>query len=235
MTITGAGEGAASPEGAPEGAQAPPEAQEQAQAPAVTPELMERFERMEGLLQDAIGTEPEGEPQQPQQPPRFVVDPQSGQLWDRLSNQFVPDEIANELLGPEEMSPEQVQRHIDEQVNARVAEAMQPYAQQQQAQEFAALEEAYPQLREPAVIQKVIAEAQGLASQTRDPEAWRNAAFIENTYLALQARERAESEVPASGQVPTHEEPGAVPPDAEAEDYGDRIVNARKGHAFWTG
>jgi hypothetical protein len=229
MTVSGAGEGVPA-EGAPEGAEAAPE-----QAPALSPEISERFERMESLIEDALGHEPEGEPeqQQPEQEQRYLLDPATGRIFDRLSQQFVPDDLAEQMLGPEEMSPEQMQRHIDEQVSARVAEAMQPYAQQQQAQELAALEEAYPDMRDAKVATAVVEEAQKLASQTRDPEAWRSAAFLENVYLARQARERAEQEVPASGQAPTHEQPGAVPADAEAEDYGDRIVAARPGGGFW--
>lgn len=243
MSVTGAGTEQV-PDGggaeAPGGGQAAP-------AGGVPPDFVQRFdqfvtdfggvgerlERVESALQTT-----ERAPQEPRQPQtpdsRYLMDPETGLYFDRLTNQWHEEPPAGAGGSEYDLTPAQVQ----EMVQHGVEQAMQPYAQQNRRQQYAALEEAYPDLRDKEIVAEVAAEAQRLIAATpgADPEAWRSPELLETLYLARQARQGAEGEVRPEGQPSTVlEDPAAAAAGAkELEDEGDKIVQAGQAGRFFS-
>jgi len=127
---------------------------------------------------------------------------------------------------------------VEQQIAQRVQEAVAPLQAEQHAQQLAALEEAYPPMRDPEVAQRVVAEARELAAKYGNPEVWRSPEILENVFLAQRARERAAEEEQASptGDDVELEGAGAVASGGQSEtDVGDAIVAAGSGRAFWQG
>lgn len=241
MSVAGAGTetGAPPAEGAPEAAPA-----QGAQAPAGLPDnFAERFEqfastmdalpeRLERLEQGAQAP-PAGEPAQAQVPDtRYLLDPQSGMFMDRLTGQWLEEPPGGDY-GEPELTAEAVQQMVEQ----GVQQALAPQARQQMLAQVAALEEKYPELRDEAIAAEVKQEAQRLVQATMpgaDAEAWKNPALIEKIYLARSAGERAEGEVPPTGEPSTQlESPSAAAAGVkELEDEGDAIVKAGQRGSF---
>lgn len=194
--------------------------------------LPERIDRIEGALQA-----PAEQPRQPQTPDsRYLMDPQSGFFFDRLSGQWLeepPDDYGRE----QELSPQDVQRMIAE----GVEQGLEPERERTRLSQFAALQENYADLRDPKVVERVVQEAQGLIQRMApdaDPDAWKaHPELIEKIYLAQTAGERAEGEVPPTGEPESVLEGSAAATAGKKalDDEGDAIVAAGQKGSFFMG
>lgn len=227
------------------------EAGAQQQQGGVPPNFAERFDKFVNdfggvgeridRIEQALTAEPEGgegehegeyedAPQTPDS--RFLMDPESGLFYDRLTGEWHDDVPGEFEQGGEELTVEDVQAMIQD----GIAEGIQPFQQNNLRQQYAALEEAYPALRDKAVVAEIAAEGQRLVAQIpgADPEAWKSPALLESLYLARQARETAGGEVPATGEPSTQLEGSSAATGAqELEDEGDAIVKAGRNGSFF--
>lgn len=229
------------------------EAGAQQQQGGVPPNFAERFDKFVNdfggvgeridRIEQALTAEPEGgegeyeyegeyedAPQTPDS--RFLMDPESGLFYDRLTGEWHDDVPGEFEQGGEELSVEDVQAMIED----GIAEGIQPFQQNNLRQQYAALEEAYPDLRDKEIVAEVAAEGQRLVAQIpgADPEAWKSPALLEQLYLARQARETAGGEAPATGAPSTQLESSSAATGAqELEDEGDAIVNAGRRGSFF--
>lgn len=133
---------------------------------------------------------------------------------------------------------------VSSQVQQGVNAAIQPFLDQQQADQRAAeadaLEQAYPELAEEETAERVLDEswraAQEIVRQTGGDAATAqrlalSPAFNERVFLAMRARERAEQEVPAGSRPTTVlENPGGAAARAEDDEgaAGDAIVKVSR-------
>lgn len=241
MSVAGAGgEGGGEAAAAPEAAAA-----EQTVDPAELASRLDGFEQKFGGVPDALaqiqeafnlaGEGDEGDPGiQQQAAPQFVIDPATGITYDLETG--LPADDGGDYGA--EMTPEDVEGLVEQRAREIAQEAVQPLQAEQHAQQLAALEEAYPALRDQATAESVVAEARELAERMGNPDAWRDPGVLENVFLAQRARERAEEEgeFPPTGEAEELEEPGAVATGGQSEsDLGDKIVAAGGGRSFWMG
>jgi hypothetical protein len=245
MAVSGAGGAEGAPEGQA-GEQQPGGEAAQGQQQAGLPEAFETrfndFEQRFGAVPDQLAQlmqavtaagEGEGEPgglQQEANSP-FILGA-DGQVYDLRTGQ-----LANpaDLAGGEELSAEQIDQRIQDQAQRIAQEAVAPVLAEQRAQQLAALEDTYAEMRDPKVAQSIVQEARRMAERVGAPEAWRDPEVLEQTYLAMKARERAGQEDPATGRVDTElEQPGAGGAQGlSPEDEAKEIVNAGGGGGFF--
>ncbi len=242
MSVSGAGEGAAPAEGAGEG-QGQQQGGEAAQQQAGLPEAFEQrfndFEQRFGGVPDQISQlmdafqgqgEEQGIQQEAQSP--FILGA-DGQVYDlRTGGLANPADLVG---GGEELTPEAIDQRIQERAQQIAQEAVAPLKAEQQAQQLAALEESYPDMRDPKKARAVVDEARRMAERIGAPEAWRDPEVLEQVYLAQQARERAEQPPEAeAGEVAELEQPGAGRvQEPGGSDIADEIVKAGSG-GFWS-
>lgn len=149
--------------------------------------------RFDGL--EARVPEPEEEPEEPEAIPDFF-DPRNFDDNDFDENGFLTRDAQ--------------QRALAEMVDARVAEALAPHAQQQaeeaRVQKANALAEKYPVFADPDKYTPVLRDAQekakNLARATGNPalqDLWRDPDFLETTYLAGIGSKAAAAEAAAGG------------------------------------
>jgi hypothetical protein len=160
---------------------------------------------------------------------------------------FSPDEFFQE---DGTITPDDLQQWIDQAAEKKAQEFVKPLQQQMSQAQAAAeqrrleqaadtLEEKYPILGDEEYQERFIQTAQqqamALAQAVGNPELaetlWRQPEFMENIHLAMQARERAENEVPAGSEGGlTLERGGSMGPTGPIDDEAairDRIVNAK--------
>lgn len=220
-------------EAAPEGTQ---ETQEQ-QAPerdSGVSQLSEKFDQFLGDFQSRLEQmesrlTPAQEEQQEEEAP------------------FTPDEFFQE---DGSITPEDLQQWIDQAAEKKAQQFTQPIQQQwaesqakaeEQRLERAAdaLEEKYPILGDEEYLERFVETAQqqamALAQSMGDPELaeilWKQPEFMENIHLAIQARERAENEVPAGSESGFQlERGGSIGPMGAVDDdeaIRNRIIHAK--------
>lgn len=193
-------------------------------------ELGSRFDEFSSALQD----EPDDEPEQPQRPGRYVQDPESGTIFDRITGEPLSDDEAARFGEPEPMSRQDLSSMIEDRAREIAREENRSLHEAEQTRQIRALEEHYPELRTDDRAKLVADEAKEFAAELGLPEAWKSPRVLEQVYLAQKARERAGQEEPADGQYDGQlESAGAMPPSAEGTDVGDAIVNAGRGDGFW--
>jgi hypothetical protein len=222
-------------ESAAEGIQTGSEQQEAPERDSGVSQLAEKFD---GFLNDfgqwreqidARFAEPEAQEQEPEEAP------------------FSPDEFFQE---DGSITPEDLQQWIDQAAEKKAQQFVNPIQQQwQEAQaqaeqrrlENAAdqLEEKYPILGDEDYQERFIQTAQqqamALAQSIGNPDLaevlWRQPEFMENIHLAMQARERAENEVPAGSEnglaLERGNSLGPTGTGVSDEDIAKRIVSAR--------
>jgi hypothetical protein len=103
------------------------------------------------------------------------------------------------------------------------------------AQEADALEATYPRLADPQFQDEMISLAISEANRLGIPAAAREPRFLEQVYLASEARQRAASEVPAGQERGVTLERGSAASSAspgKEDDLGSRIVAADKQGKF---
>jgi hypothetical protein len=160
---------------------------------------------------------------------------------------FSPDEFFQE---DGSITPEDLQQWIDQAAEKKAQQFLSPIQQQvQQAQAQAEqrrleqgadeLEQKYPILGDEEYQERFIQTAQqqamALAQAVGNPELaevlWKQPEFMENVHLAIQARERAENEVPAGSENGMELERGnSLGPTGSGlsnDDIVQRIANAR--------
>lgn len=160
---------------------------------------------------------------------------------------FSPDEFFQE---DGSITPEDLQQWIDRAAEEKAQQFISPLQQQMQAAQAATdqrrleeaadkLEEEFPILGEEEYqerfIQTAQQEAMALAQAMGNPEAaeiiWRQPGFMRTVHLAMQARERAENEVPAGSESGyTMERGGSMGPTGPIDDEAairSRIINAK--------
>jgi hypothetical protein len=149
-----------------------------------------------------------------------------------------------------QITPEDLQQWIDHAAEQKAQQFTKPLQEQMSQAQAAAeqrrleqaadeLEQRYPRLSEPEWQDRVVDAAMQVATEAAqaagDPQLaeviWRQPGFLENIHLAMEARERAENEVPAGSEsgFPL-ERGGSVHPsggDLTNEDIVSRIVNAK--------
>lgn len=248
MAVSGAG--GAAPAGTPAeggeaaqgGAQGQQEAaQQQAGLPDALAQRFNEFESRFGQVPDQLaqvmaaleGDGGEGDPgalQQEANSPFILA--QDGQVYDLRTGQ-----LANpaDLVGGDELTPDAIDARINERAQQIAQEAVAPLQAEQRAQQLAALEDSYPDMRDPQVAREVVDQAREMAARIGAPEAWRDPEVLEQVYLARSARERAGQEEPATGRVQNELEQagasGAQGP--SAEDEADEIVAAGTHGSFF--
>lgn len=131
------------------------------------------------------------------------------------------------------LSTEAQMRALAEMQRAIVREEMAPIhearEQDRRDAEAVALEQRYPELADEQNAQRYVQEAVDAAQALGQPLLAREPSFLEMTYLAAKARERAGQEIPAGGApgVTLETGPGGSPgAGGSDDDAGERIVNA---------
>jgi hypothetical protein len=172
----------------------------------VPDQLAQIMQALEGAHEGEGGIAEEAQSQYVMLPDGQVYDLTNGELAD-------PEGFEDEGL-----TPEQIDQRIEERARAIAQEAVDPVLAEQRQQQLAALEDNYPDLRDPEKARAVVDYARQLAEQMGAPEGWRNPEALENAYLAMQARERAAQEDPATGEVDGLEQPGASGAQRQSDD-----------------
>lgn len=186
-------------------------------------QMEERFGALEQRLTPA---EPESEPE-PEQP-------------------YLP-EFTDDDYDPEgQLTPEAQQRALDElidrRVQSKVEQALSPLQEQREEDrrmaEGAALEERYPELQDPAVVEPLVAKAIQWAEAMGNPELAREPRLFELVYMAEAGQAARRSETPAGTQGLPLERGGSAGPDPapQEEDVAGRLVAlAQKGRVNFGG
>lgn len=177
----------------------------------------------------------------------YPAAPEAGQVpGQEQQPQFDP--FTGEPLEPAGYGPQdqaeaaaQLREYLQGEIDQRVQEQLNPFfeTQMREARVNAALalEEEFPELRNPAIAQPVVQMAQGLVAEMGMPEAANHpgiAKVVRLIYMASKAGAAASSETPAgqqSGEVQL-ETPGARVPGSQQPtepDEGDLIVQAGQG------
>lgn len=232
-----AGQGAGEGQGAAQGAaQGLPEgfAERFEQFASSFEGLPDRIDRIEGALQAPPAEQQRQQPQQPDS--RYLLDPESGFFFDRLSNEWL-EEPPGDYGAEQELSPQQIQAMIAQ----GVEQGLEPERERTRMAQFAALQENYADLRDPKVVEGVVQEAQGLIqrmSPDASPDAWKqHPELIEKLYLAGRAGEQAEGEVSPTGEPESVLEGSAASTAGQKalDDEGDAIVAAGQKGSFFMG
>ena len=126
----------------------------------------------------------------------------------------------------EQAAMQQLQQYIGSAVNQAIA----PFQQRELQREAQQLEQRYPDLAKPEVAGPLVQQAQSYAHELGHPELGTNPRFIENFYLAQQARDRAAQETPADGDKGVHLEGGGAVPSGQEED--DPATAMLKAHGI---
>ena len=176
----------------------------------------------------------------------FPAAPEAGQPGDDQQAQFDPftGEPLDQGYGPQDQqeAAAQLREYLQEQIQQGVQEQLNPFFETQMRDQRVnaalALEEEFPELRNPEIAQPVVQMAQGLVSEMGMPEAANHPAIakvVRLIYMASKAGAAASSETPA-GQQPSSEvqleTPGARVPGSQQPapaDEGDLIVQAGQG------
>lgn len=155
-----------------------------------------------------------------------------------------PLEGGQQGYGPEDQqqAAAELREYLQEQIQSGVQEQLNPFFESQmrdaRVNAALALEEEFPELRNPAVAQPVVQMAQGLVSEMGMPEAANHpgiAKVVRLIYMASKAGAAASSETPAGQQSPGEvqlETPGARVPGSQQPappDEGDLIVQSGQG------
>jgi hypothetical protein len=180
------------------------------------------------------------------------------QLESRLAQPEEEPEPEEEPFNPDELfqedgsiTPQDLQQWIEQQAELKAKEFVSPLQEQMQRAQAQAeqerlergadmLEEKYPELADDEWGDRLVSSAQQRAQALAqrlglDPGVadllWRQTEFLEDTYLSIKARERAENEVPAGSENGlTLERGNSLGPSGAGdsdEDIVKRIVSAR--------
>ena len=189
--------------------------------------LFEAFQQFQGQMTDRMGAIEERLPQ-PEPEPEYEDEPFDGsQFFD--DSRFSDEDFTDEGT----LSPDAQMRALAEMQRAIVREEMAPIhearEQDRRDAEAVALEQRYPELADEQNAQRYVQEAVDAAQALGQPLLAREPSFLEMTYLAAKARERAGQEIPAGGApgVTLETGPGGSPgAGGSDDDAGERIVNA---------
>lgn len=188
-------------------------------------ELAPRMERMEQLVSQLAGGEDDD-------------DGDAGFDFDSLYGDPAEDP---EAAAAARMNPEALQALMDQRVQQKMDELVNPLAQQvrklQVGLDAEQLVARYPGLADPKVSGPVVQRAQQLAEAAGVPELADNMEFIETIYKAQMADKYAAGEVPVGAEQGFELERagGAGPQSQEAQpDIAQRIVAARKAEQPWS-
>jgi len=205
---------------------------------APQPDWLERMENRFTELRSDLGIElPEQpDPQQAQQQPGQAPQPEPEQFGDPEEYEFGDPEVDPDAQA-------QIQAYLDRKAEEAADRRLKPFFEEEnrrrRVEAAMALEEQYPELREPRVAQPIVQMAQGLLHELGATEAASHPAsvkLVQLIYLASKAEAAASSEGPAGEQQQevALEAPGARAPGGTGElTEAQQIVQSGAGALPW--
>jgi hypothetical protein len=130
--------------------------------------------------------------------------------------------------------PQTFNQLLDRAVEERLAQTVGPELEAGRQDRFerqvADLVDRFPALADQETAGEIVLAAQQLAQELGQPELWRSPKIIELTFLAEQARQRSDAEVPAdaSGEVRLEAGSGGNPGQQEP-GLADQLIQAHRG------